>query len=148
MSEKIDFIATVITPWHLIGVEALMIKMKQEGIDLNSKIIVQKHQFSGYLLKEKDLHHIDAEVVFEEHELLSNNAIMRTLLGIKQSSKIRKYIKTKNQNKLFLVNPWHINTEKITRFKREDNDIINIIIDEGLALYINDQENMTKICLP
>ena len=142
MSEKIDFIATVITPWHLIGVEALMIKMKQEGIDLNSKIIVQKHQFSGYLLKEKDLHHIDAEVVFEEHELLSNNAIMRTLLGIKQSSKIRKYIKTKNQNKLFLVNPWHINTEKITRFKREDNDIINIIIDEGLALYINDQENI------
>ena len=49
---SINFISEAWTPWHAIGIDALILKLQNKGISIIAAIIIVEHEYGGFVLNE------------------------------------------------------------------------------------------------
>lgn len=49
---SINFIAFAITPWHALSIDALILKLNTQGINIKAAIVIVEHYLSGYVINE------------------------------------------------------------------------------------------------
>lgn len=51
---SINFISEAWTPWHAIGIDALIMKLQDSGVVVNAAIIIAPHEYGGYVINESN----------------------------------------------------------------------------------------------
>ena len=69
ITDKVNFIATAITPWHAIGVDACVLKLIDDGIDVSGIILIEMHTVGGYVIDESHFTNSQCSVYFVEKPL-------------------------------------------------------------------------------
>ena len=65
---SINFIAFAITPWHALSIDALILKLNTQGVNIKAAIVIVEHCQSGYVINE---HHFTNNCAI--YYKLSNN---------------------------------------------------------------------------
>ena len=53
-NEEMNVVASAVTAWHALGVEAWVLARLEAGVNLKGYICIESHPVSGRLLSEKD----------------------------------------------------------------------------------------------
>ena len=121
-----DFYASVVTPWHLINVEAYIAEIAQNK-EVNGVIVLGKHPKSGYVLKKEDV----VEIKNANIEVLYQDEI--------------DFQKKQNSSKIKRIKPIHIISPLDYQFelgrsiqKKGRKQVYLIRTDEGLMEYYDD----------
>ena len=121
-----DFYASVVTPWHLINVEAYIAEIAQNK-EVNGVIVLGKHPKSGYVLKKEDV----VEIKNANIEVLYQDEI--------------DFEKKQNSSKIKRIKPIHIISPLDYQFelgrsiqKKGRKQVYLIRTDEGLMEYYDD----------
>lgn len=134
-TNEVDFVAHVMTPFHIIGIKAFLAFLRKNGYQkLKGVIVIGQHIKSGYILNIDDIKvqdYCDAKVYYYESLQLS---------GAKLSKMIMRNIFPKHKQQkgkvLFVIHqavPWvYFSTECI---RKTDYTVINVITDDGLSSY-------------
>lgn len=146
--KNLNFVAFVRTPWHALGCNAALLKLKQSNDNLNGIILFSKESYKT-----------------EQPLVSENNVCLLNDYGIKYSvfyhrgdvfsASKAENIKTKilsdcyfihhkkGRRKIYVLCPMGINDVFISRLKKAIPDayIINIVVDEGLGIYMRSSFN-------
>lgn len=130
-NDEYNILAFIVTPWHLLGVRALLERLKVEGKYKNHLICILPHADTGYVF---NLQQLADDCFFLEEKLPPDlNALFHRKFSLFLKSQIGN-----TRNPLYLISSWNyrINTtiylsEKINR------KIIVCKVDEGVATYMN-----------
>ena len=145
--EKINFIASAITPWHAIGVNALLELLLDKGIKINPLFIVMQSPNKEYLLDAKSFSY-DTEHVYlldyskndtSKFGLLTNP--LSSVINFFKNRKISNY-----QDEVYIANPWYPDFNRVNWVLKQ-NKFLKIkycIIDEGAATYMRTSEPILK----
>lgn len=137
----INFVGTVVTPWHVIGIKSAISYLEDKGIQPNGIVFIQKHASSGFLVDEDSFSDIqNLKIVKTEFDIPSKNPILRLRRTIHYWKLRKQYLNARNDEALYVLNPWHINIEKTLDFFEYSKDVQNIVFDEGLATYMESDE--------
>lgn len=140
---NVNFVAFVRTPWHALGCNASLLKLKEQGKTLNGLVVLSKDSYDC----ENPLLSADNFKVLADNEIgfellyFNGNAFSSSVadnIKIKLQSVFYLANHKKGTRKIYVLNPMQINDIFITRFKQAvpDSDIVNIVIDEGLGVYM------------
>lgn len=137
--EEMNFLGRVITPLHLLGMEALLVKLQNEGIKCKGYIIAVPHYQTGMALKE-DMFNISLyngvePVTLTEDEPHKDIYELFRLLNVKSRG-----------HEFYLANPFKIElnyVSQIAKLRHKDN-IKLIVTDEGTANYVRSPYRLTK----
>ena len=121
-----DFYTSVVTPWHLINVEAYIAELAQNK-KLNGLIVIGKHPKSGYVLKKEDvvgIRNVSIEVLYQEEVILEKR---------QNGSKIKR------NKPIFLISPLNYQFELGRSIQKKGRKQVHLIrTDEGLMEYYDD----------
>ena len=137
----INFIAEVITPLHVLGVEAFIMHLEETGVKCKGFILVVAHDSSGIILSEKAFHSDRYSNI--EHYLLEQD-------GRKQDSVLGFYAGLKKDigkgNTLYYASPFRPSVNKIPDVMRiRKNDRLRAVItEEGTASYLTTPYSFEK----
>lgn len=140
---NVNFVAFVRTPWHALGCNASLLKLKEQGKTLNGLVVLSEDSYNC----ENPLLSADNFKVLADNEIgfellyFNGNAFSSSVVDnikIKLQSVFYLANHKKGTRKIYVLNPMQINDIFITRFKQAvpDSDIVNIVIDEGLGVYM------------
>lgn len=152
--EDIDFVATVTTHWHAIGLDAFLYQYFTNFEDLNGVILITPHPNDGYIINEKDFYcnnfiklrfyyvHLDFVYRFDRYSnLFIKSAAFFYSNFVSVLNKLRFY--NKNNHKILFINPWFPPTVLVrdiflhkSLYDRYSPQLI--LTDEGTATYISD----------
>ncbi len=152
--KEINFYADAITPLHVLGIEAAMHHLVQEGVDLRGYIAIMAHPVTGFAISEKDFHIVDDMEV----EVLSvtNHYGNRSLFQkLKDRGALYRFFgrcgRADEKKPLFYyITPFKPSFEmvmKIAEMKKE-YQLKVIVTDEGLANYLRNPYAITKSMVP
>lgn len=128
MNPEIDYIAVVITPWHLLGALSFFEFLSANGSIKKSVFVFTSRNRKYFLGKQEEKYckSLDINVVYcDFSELRINEKIRMHFNGTR--------ICELHDKKIFIANPNFINIELCNISKQS----INIIIDEGAGSYFN-----------
>lgn len=140
---EVNFLAAAITPWHAIGIDATILQLQSQGIELKGYICIVSHPITGTAITEQNFHMAtqNIEIIY-----LTSGSENRSLRD-KVQLKIQKYAyylsnsyKQKNLGNrtiLYWAVPLKPSFELIPRMAEAvGNRKLHIVItDEGLASY-------------
>lgn len=140
---NVNFVAFVRTPWHALGCNASLLKLKEQEKTLNGLVVLSEDSYNC----ENPLLSADNFKVLADNEIgfellyFNGNAFSSSVVDnikIKLQSVFYLANHKKGTRKIYVLNPMQINDIFITRFKQAvpDSDIVNIVIDEGLGVYM------------
>lgn len=140
---KVNFVAFVRTPWHALGCNASLLKLKEQGEELHGFIVLSKDSYDceNPLLSKDNFKALSDNKIGFELLYFNGNAFSSSVLdNIKIKLQSLSYLANhkKGKRKIYVLNPMHINDIFITRLKKivPDSDIVNVVIDEGLGVYM------------
>lgn len=144
----VNFVAFVRTPWHALGCNASLLKLKEQGEKLNGFTVLSKESYNcpKPLLSADNFKVLaDNDIAFKMFYFNGNafSASFKENMKIKLQSLSYLANHKKGARKIYVLNPMHINDIFITRLKKAvpDSDIINVVIDEGLGVYMRTEFN-------
>lgn len=131
--KDINFIAEVITPLHVLGVEALIMHLEEKGVKCRGYILAVEHSSSGLALSDNAFHPSHYSSV--EHYILDyDEKNSKSLFGF--YSKLKK---SKNSgNVLYYASPFRPSIDKIPQVMeiRPTDSLKAIVTEEGTASYL------------
>ncbi len=147
--KNINFVALARTPWHAMGCNAALLKMKANGERLNGILLFAKDNYKAEkpmiskadfsLLDENDIKY---SIFYQDSDNVFSNSKIQNL---KKKAEIFKYFikHKKGSRKIYILSPFHINDIFVAEIKSDvpDADIVNIVIDEGLGIYMRSNFN-------
>lgn len=143
LDTKVNFVALVRTPWHALGCNASLLKLKEQGEKLNGLVVLSEDSYDreNPLLSADNFNVLaDNEIGFELLYFNGNAFSSSTADNIKIKLQSMSYLANhkKGARRIYVLNPMHINDIFVTRLKKivPDSDIVNIVIDEGLGVYM------------
>lgn len=130
--KNLDFIARVMTPWHLIGLASYLSVLSNElSRDIYGIVLIIEHGIDGFLLKEEDI--IFDEKISHNTMILGSSSIDQKIYRI-----LNLMFRRKNEirrSSIYIISP----SEKWTLLEAELNNMgfqpISVIIDEGVGSY-------------
>lgn len=140
-----DFIATAISHWHAIGVDAFIYDL---SIKLNrkpkGKIIINPHHVDGFVINKKDFvcnkyadvkFYLGEEITQDEPSFFKNIANF----PVKIFKNLQKKTNSKKDNYIYLVFPMEpsVNIIKKTIEEYDDRYPYVILVDEGVGTYFS-----------
>lgn len=148
---SINFIASVISPWHAISLVASLNYMQQSlGIQMNGIVRVVKHPQTGYAIKENELQFANVKYIcFTDNYFLPQ--FQTTSIGLskwkifiqhrKQNYRLLKYVLLEGFNwrrkrPLYVLSPWNVNFSMGMVLVTEHYFVKYVILDEGIGNYI------------
>lgn len=139
--QNINFLATAITPWHALGINANIYLLEQQGIELKGFIMVVAHPMTGTAIEESNFEMQNSKGI-EVVGICQNSLRNSVLSSLKR--KINKYcyylfLTNKNIEKLYWAVPMKPSYEflPLVDTKSFQKHIITILIDEGLGTYLD-----------
>ncbi len=159
--KKIDFVATVISHWHAIGLDAFLYDHFINNNKIQGIILIQPHSENGYIINEKDfafrnfndsnIYYIDENFFYPHRK--NNNLLIKSAEFFYQYfkpilNKVMFY--NKKYNNIFLIYPWFPTINLIKKIFLHNNlskkySPHMIIIDEGIGTYISDEASKIVI---
>lgn len=140
---NVNFVAFVRTPWHALGCNASLLKLKEQEKTFNGLVVLSEDSYNceNPLLSADNFKALaDNEIGFELLYFNGNAFSSSVVDNIKIKLQSVFYLANhkKGTRKIYVLNPMQINDIFITRFKQAvpDSDIVNIVIDEGLGVYM------------
>lgn len=140
---NVNFVAFVRTPWHALGCNASLLKLKEQEKTLNGLVVLSEDSYNceNPLLSADNFKALaDNEIGFELLYFNGNAFSSSVVDNIKIKLQSVFYLANhkKGTRKIYVLNPMQINDIFITRLKAAvpDSDIVNIVIDEGLGVYM------------
>ncbi len=133
-----NFVGFVVTPWHLLGVRALLEKLKNEGRQIKHIICIMPHADTGYVF---DLSNLPNDCVcLKEGETPVLQAVFVRKLYILFKSQIGNSV-----DPIYIASSWNyrINTTIYLAF-RLNRKFILCKVDEGVATYMNTSNSLYK----
>jgi len=126
----VNFIAFVMTPWHLIGAKAAIEYVKQQGIDVNPVIISQPHPETGYSVTKDDEYDIyQLKNLYARTPLLGYLSFLTWCWRTASNSKVE----------LYFANAWYGRFKKLFWILSSVRKIFKIIIfEEGIGSYFKE----------
>ncbi|MGN0416180.1 MAG: polysialyltransferase family glycosyltransferase [Agathobacter sp.] len=137
-NQNLDFIAKIITPFHLIGVEAFLVELcKSKNRLVQGVILIEKHSVSGYSINLSDIDldeygHI-ACVYYSDDCNPNRDDIDKIYEIIKKSS---KYVN--KTRKLYVINTieaWSSFSAEL--YRKSSYNVIQVVMDDGIGSYGN-----------
>ena len=145
--EKINFIASAITPWHAIGVNALLERLLDKGVKINPLFIVVQSPNKEYLLDAKSFSYDTEHVYILDY---SKNNTSKFVLLTNPLTSVINFFKNREllnyQEEIYIANPWYPDFNRVN-WVLKHNKFIKIkycIIDEGVATYMPTSEPILK----
>lgn len=146
--KAVNYVAFVRTPWHALGCNASLLKLKEQGIDLNGFAVLSKESYDcpKPLVSSDNFNvladnEIGCKVLYFNGNAFSSSTADNLKIKLQSLSYLANH--KKGARKIYVLNPMHINDIFITRLKKSvpDSDIVNIVIDEGLGVYMRSEFN-------
>lgn len=141
--EKINFVGFVRTPWHALGCNASLLKLKKQEEQLHGLVVLSadSYQNSKPLLTADNFNALrENDVSFQLVYYCGKDFSSSTIENVKIKLKSLKYLAghSKGTRKIYVLNPMSVHDIFVTRLKEAvpEADIINIIVDEGLGNYM------------
>lgn len=145
--EKINFLATAITPWHAHGVDCCILKLIDDGVDVSGIVLVQMHSVSGYIIDESHFSNMKCSIFFVEKPVFDGVFVELKLMLHKffASFKFKQNEQTKLQ--IYLASSWHINLDLFIKLNKYvgNRTFSFIVFEEGLSTYYPSSESITTI---
>lgn len=141
--DTINFVAFVRTPWHALGCNASLLKLKEQGEKLNGLVVLSRDSYdcenpllSADNFKVLSDNEIDFELLYFNGNAFSSSTVDNIKIKLQSMAYLANH--KKGARKLYVLNPMHINDIFITRLNQSvpDSDIVNIVVDEGLGVYM------------
>ena len=138
---NINFLAAAITPLHAIGVDAAILQLVEQGIELHGYILCVAHNVTGNAINDSNFHMKKVEGI-EVIQMLTSGERE----GVKERiytkyQQYRYYLKKKNQTleSLYWVVPMKPSYELIPRVAKvlPNKKLYMILTDEGLGGYLD-----------
>lgn len=144
---NINFIASAITPWHAIGVNALLERLQCKGVKINPLFILMQSPNKEYLVrpdsfnfKTKNIYKLDySKIVGSKLNYITNP--LCSVINFFQNRKLLKY-----RSEIFIASPWYPDFTR-ANWILEYNKNLKIkycIVDEGVATYMPTSEPVLK----
>jgi len=146
--KNLNFVAFVRTPWHALGCNASLLKLQQSDVRLNGIVLfsMESYQTPQPLVSEKDIRILDAchigySLFYHRGDVFSPSKAknIKTKLNA-----VRYFVHhKKGKRKIYVLCPMGMNDIFISRLKKviPDAHIINIVVDEGLGIYMRSSFN-------
>lgn len=147
--KTLNFIAFVISPWHVISLEASLLYLRALGMDMKGIVCIIKHPKTGYAVNIEDLVLDEvAMVAFTENAYLyphrkpTMSQWQVFLSHRKQNLNIYGHVLLggirwrKRQRTIFVMNPWRINYSIGLRLWQRGCFVRYVAFDEGVGNYI------------
>lgn len=147
--KTLNFIAFVISPWHVISLEASLLYLRALGMDMKGIVCIIKHPKTGYAVNIEDLVLDEvAMVAFTENAYLyphrkpTMSQWQVFLSHRKQNLNIYGHVLlggvrwSEKQRTIFLMNPWKINYAVGLRLWKNGCFVRYVTFDEGVGNYI------------
>ena len=147
ITDKVNFIATAITPWHAIGVDACVLKLIDDGIDVSGIILIEMHTLGGYVIDKSHFTNSQCSVYFVEKPLF-DGVFVELKLMIQKFYSIFKLIRNeKTGPQIYLASSWHINAGLFVKLNKHliNHNFSFIVFEEGLATYFPSSESCITI---
>lgn len=142
--DEINFLASVVTPLHVLGVEAAIYHLVQKGIKLIGYIVIVPHPKTGYAVSSEFFHkieNVDIKIIY-----LSSKAESK---GLKQKvvdkwNLYHYYLNCEKKNKgnqlFYYLKPFEPSFYRIPKVAsiKKDWKLQIIVTEEGLASYTPD----------
>lgn len=141
VQNKYDAIAFAFTPWHALGVQAVIQNLVDKGIKTNIKclIVICEHPISGYALSHKNFTFVD-NCIFD---FVYRKESKRSILGILQIqlAYLIRLISLRKSNTLYVISPClpSVSVSSILSWKLKSK-VVNYYYDEGLLTYFLKRE--------
>ena len=141
----INFVAVAVTPWHAMGVDAVLYHLQEREIQLNGYIIVRPHQVTGIALSEENfsMRNVGKIQVIYEKLLWERESVKKKIQ--KKLDKVHYFhenLRERDEKKILYwirpVNP-SFDLYPILDTKEYNHHIVTILTDEGLGTYLNDR---------
>lgn len=147
LRDDINFIACAITPWHAIGVNALLKRLQDKGVKINPLFIVIQSPNKEYLLGVSSFN-FETEHVYSIDYSKKNSSKFNHITGPLHS--VINFLKnsklSKHQSEIYIANPWYPDFTR-ANWILEYNKNLKIkycVFDEGVATYIPSSEPVLK----
>lgn len=129
-SDEFNFVGFIVTPWHLLGVRALLTRLEEEGRNIRHLICVMPHAETGYVF---DLEKLPEDCFYLKEGMtpvLDTHYFKKWFLLVK--SQIGNLV-----NPIYIASSWNyrVNTT-ICLSERLKRKFILCKIDEGVATYM------------
>lgn len=140
-----NFLAFAVTPWHAHGIDSAIKMLCDNGVKLKGIIVIYPHALSGILLDENNfIYKNKGNFKFAILEFQREKVLLKSL--IEQIKYL--YSKTdEDSRKLYFVKAWRPNCQLSGKIysKLKGIRIHHIIVDEGLATYLNTWKSNLKM---
>ena len=145
--EKINFIASAITPWHAIGVNALLERLLDKGVKINPLFIVLQSPNKEYLLDAKSFSYDTGHVYILDYSKKIGSKFdhitgpFHSVINFFKNRKLLNY-----QDEIYIANPWYPDFNRVN-WVLKHNKFLKIkycIVDEGAATYMPTSEPILK----
>lgn len=155
---SVNFIAFVISPWHLISLEASLSYLNSFGRQMNGIVCVVKHPKTGYTIKkQEELQVVGAKYVcFTDNYYIScekrmENSVWKSFIQHrKQNYHLLKHICIDGINwygrsTVYVMSPWVVNFSVGVRLGMMHYFVRYVILDEGIGNYLGDGVTKKKV---
>ncbi len=151
---EMNFFADVVTPLHVLGVEAAIYHLASEGVKLKGCIAVMAHSLTGYAVSEESFHVIDG--VDTKLVQMSTDYIARSFSQKLQRrwKRFRFYAKLRKPEPekpvFYYITPYKPSFDTIIKLTeiKSGYRLQIIVTDEGLANYIRSPYGIQKCIIP
>lgn len=141
--EQINFIGSAVTPWHAYGIDCAIHYLQDQGIRINSTILIKPAVKQGqicHLLSEKNFtsggcRFFKIPAIYDKNPLSIVKSLIRTYRSVKWYN--RQYCE-KKEKIIYIAAPWHLDIDDfIQLYQSLDNSygFRLMLVDEGLSSY-------------
>ena len=152
-SEQINFIGSAITPWHAHGIDCAIHYLQDQGIRINSAILIKPAVRQGqicHLLSEKNFttrgcKFFNIAPIYDTRPLTLIKSLTRIYRSVKWYN--RQYYE-KKEKIIYIASPWHLDIDDfIQLYQSLDNSygFRLMLVEEGLSSYfpkVNTKEHV------
>ena len=152
--KEINFYADAITPLHILGIEAAMYHLLQQGVDLKGYIAIMAHPVTGFAVSEADFHILDG---LDVKALPVVNHYGKRSLSQKLKDRAASYRffgrcgpADEKKPLFYYITPYKPSFEMVMRIAemKAEYQLKVIVTDEGLASYLRNPYTITKSIIP
>lgn len=130
---NVNFVAYVVTSWHLAGAKAVFLYLQSQGINLRPIYIVDEHPDGGYLVQ-------DDKDINLYHRKRNNSLNLKYIIFL-----IKCFFRKKNNSSdLYLVNAWKADFKLVYQtIPTIDTKFKIILFEDGASSYRQDYNNIS-----
>lgn len=142
---QINFCAFLITPWQTHGVNAFIQFKKDQGIELNGIICIEKSTQAGYLIDDSYFIQSNNIAIVKYDPTIETRTIKSVLQEARDARRGCLASPVSNKRDIYLLSYSNPEFKVHAYFKRNlHREPLSVIIDEGLGIYM--RNDFEKLC--